>query len=330
MSPSRTSSPAKAHRQIKSENSMVQKSRFGKRFWIITTCVLLLIIAIALGVGLGVGLSNNGGGGGGGGGGGSSDDSPEPPQVTNPNATEGSFWRPEAGASWQIVLQPTITDLTLNVSVWDIDLYTTNASVIKQMHDNDSKVICYFSAGSYEDFRPDSRDFEKSDYGKPLDGWPGEWWLNVSSPNVRKIMSARLDLAQQKGCDGVDPDNVDGYDNDTGFDLTKQQSVDYMEYLATEAHGRNMSVGLKNAGGIVNSTLLMMQWQVNEQCVQYDECDLFQPFIVNNKPVFHIEYPKSAPSISASDNTTFCDSSSDTGFSTLLKNMNLDDWFQEC
>ncbi|KAL2076104.1 hypothetical protein VTL71DRAFT_1047 [Oculimacula yallundae] len=312
------------HQQLKSENEMAipQKSRFGKRFWIILGSILL-IIAIALGVGLGVGLTRHHGGGGG-------DDSPQPPPVNNTNATEGTFWRPEANTSWQIVLQYALNDTTPDVAVYDIDLFTNPKSTIDNLHSLGRKVICYFSAGSYEDFRPDSKSFKKEDYGKGLDGWAGEWWLNVSSPNVRKIMSSRIQMAQDKGCDGVDPDNVDGYDNDTGFDLTKEQAVDFMTFMAIEAHSRNMSIGLKNSGGIVNSTLPMMQWQVNEQCVQYGECDSFAPFIEANKPVFHIEYPKSAPSISSSDNGTFCDRSSDTGFSTLLKNMNLDNWYQGC
>lgn len=304
--------------------SIPQKSRSGKRFWIILGSVIL-VIAIALGVGLGVGLTRNGGGGGGG-----SDDSPQPPPVNNTNATEGTFWKPEAGTSWQIVLEYALNDTTPDVAVYDIDLFTNPKSTIDNLHSLGRKVICYFSAGSYENFRPDASDFKKEDYGKGLDGWPGEWWLNTSSTNVRSIMTTRIELAKTKGCDGVDPDNVDGYDNDTGFDLTKEDAVDYMTFMAIEAHSRNMSIGLKNAGGIVNSTLPMMQWQVNEQCVQYSECDSFTPFITNNKPVFHIEYPKSAPSISSSDNTTFCDKSTDEGFSTLLKNMNLDNWYQDC
>merc|ERR1712093_405314 len=158
--------------------------------------------------------------------GGGGDDSPQPPPVNNTNATEGTFWRPEAGTSWQIVLEYALNDTTPDVSVYDIDLFTNPKSTIDDLHSQGRKVICYFSAGSYEDFRPDADSFDKSDYGKPLDGWPGEWWLNVSSTNVRDIMTTRIELAKTKGCDGVDPDNVDGYDNDTGFDLTKEQAVD--------------------------------------------------------------------------------------------------------
>lgn len=64
---------------------------------------------------------------------------------------------------------------------------------------------------------------------------------------------------------GIDPDNVDGFDgHDTGFPLTANTAVEYMTFLASEAHSRNMSIGLKNAGSIVSRTLNMMQWEINE------------------------------------------------------------------
>ena len=143
-------------------------------------------------------------------------------------------------------------------------------------------------------------------------------------------MSARFALASSKGCDGVDPDNVDGYDNDSGFDLTPSTAVDFLTFLAIGAHGYNMSIGLKNAGAIVNATVDFLQWEVNEQCVQYQECDLFQPFVAAGKPVFHIEYPESAPAISSNTKNSVCDDSSAQGFSTVLKEMDLNDWVEDC
>ena len=50
--------------------------------------------------------------------------------------------------------------------------------------------------------------------------WPDERWLDTRSGNVREIMRGRLQLARDKGCDGVEPDNVDGFDNNNGLGLT--------------------------------------------------------------------------------------------------------------
>ncbi|KAH8674810.1 glycoside hydrolase superfamily [Tricladium varicosporioides] len=293
-----------------------------KRLWI-TLCAVIVCIAIALGIGLGIGLTQGGG-----------SDSISPPAPVIPtnytNTTTGDFWRPTAGTTWQIVLLSPPTDISLNVSVYDIDLFTTSTSMIAALHAQNRKVICYFSAGSYEANRTDSSQFKSSDKGKELSGWPGEFWLDTTSTNVRSIMSGRLDLAASKGCDGVDPDNVDGYDNNSGFNLTPSTAVDYLSFLTAKAHNLKLAIGLKNAGSIVNATLDMMQWEVNEQCEQYSECDVFRPFIAANKPVFHIEYPSSAPSISAKVKSKICNDASIKGFSTVMKEMDLDDWMEAC
>jgi hypothetical protein len=60
-------------------------------------------------------------------------------------------------------------------------------------------------------------------------------------------MLSGLDLAASKGCDGVDPDNVDGYDNDTGLGLTTNDGVSYLEFLSDAAHSRGMAIRLKKA-----------------------------------------------------------------------------------
>jgi hypothetical protein len=294
-------------------------SHRSKRFWIILSSVLL-VLGIGLGVGLGVGLTQ---------GSGSSPVSPPPLPPSN-YTTTGSFWQPPAGATWQIVLDYALNDTSPNVTVYDIDLFDNPNSTITSLHALNRSVICYFSAGSYEDWRPDASQFQPSDYSKPLDGWTGEYWLNTQSSNVRRIMTARLQLAASKGCDGVDPDNIDGYTDNTGFDLTEASAIDYLTFLAEGAHGLNLSLGLKNAAEIVNQTIDMMQWEVNEQCVQYQECDVFQPFIAAGKPVFHIEYPSSAPDVSASTKKGICDDPTAQGFSTILKDMDLDDWLDAC
>lgn len=182
------------------------RSRRRKLLCIVLPIVAVCILALALGLGLGLGLGGGSDDNNGSGGNGSSTPLP------SPNSTLP--WVPAVAATWQIILShpPDLSSaLTPNVSVYDIDLFDTPADTIKQLHSLGIKVLCYFSAGSYENWRSDAKDFKDADLGKPLDGWPGEKWLNLNSENVRNIMKKRIDLAAQKGCDGVDPDNVDGY-----------------------------------------------------------------------------------------------------------------------
>ena len=286
-----------------------------------------VLSAIALGVGLGVGLTYGGSSGG------ASISSPLniSNNLTSTNGTNGSIWSPTSSTSWQIELAHPLTNTSFHASVYDIDMFENNATTMNTLHNLDRRVICYFSAGSFENWRPDAASFNnKTDLGKPLDGWAGEWWLNTNSSNVRKIMLTRLDLAVTKGCDGVDPDNVDGYDNDNGLGLTQADAVDYVEFLADAARSRGLAVGLKNAGEIIPLVLGKMQWAVNEQCVQFGECDTWQPFIEAGKPVFHIEYPDGAPDMAAQKVNSICGNSDAKGFETVLKKMDLADWVEAC
>lgn len=245
-------------------------------------------------------------------------------------------WQPAVGATWQIVLLGKISENTsLNVDIFNIDLFDNDASIISTLHDKGRKVICYFSASSYEDWRPDESKFKKSDIGNPLAGWDGKSWLNLRSENVRDIMTSHLNLAVEKGCDGVNPDNINSYDNDNGIDLTADDMIDFVNFLANEAHARGLSIGLKNAGAIIPDIIDRMEWCVNEQCVEFGECDVFAAFIEVGKPVFHLEYPKGEEvnddkPVPEETVESTCGDADAAGFSTLIKNMNLDTWLQTC
>lgn len=196
------------------EQHHADKPNALRRHWkLLAIAGALLIVAIGLGVGLGVGLTQRGG----------HDDSDQDtdnnsgsnsdPGSDNRNRT--STWQPSVNATWQIVLQGAIKltngSASPDVAIWDLDLFDNDAETFKALQGHGKKVICYFSAGSYENFRPDKGRFNESDLGKPLDGWPNERWLDLNSDNVRSIMRDRIKLASSKGCDAIDPDNVDGY-----------------------------------------------------------------------------------------------------------------------
>ena len=88
------------------------------------------------------------------------------------------------------------------------------------LHALGSDVVCYLSAGSWENLRPDAGDFPARVMGRS-NGWPGEQWLDIRKIGVLgPIMKARLDMCAAKGFDAVEFDNVDGYQNRTGFPLT--------------------------------------------------------------------------------------------------------------
>ena len=243
------------------------------------------------------------------------------PYITH-NASTQPIWRPTPGTSWQIQFSGQI-DTSLDVQVYDLDLVDTPKSLIDQLHADGRKVMCYFSAGSWEDWRDDARDFPDYILGNNLGGWPGEKWLDIRRLDLLgPIMSARLDMAAQKRCDGVDPDNVDGYTNDTGFNLSYQDQLDYNTWLADQAHARGLAIGLKNDLDQIADLMPYFDWALNEQCFQYNECDLLLPFVAANKPVFGIEYE--------SDTISFCSLANQMNFDFLKKNWDLDSWRLAC
>lgn len=234
------------------------------------------------------------------------------PVVTRPGTT---VWQPAPGTSWQWQLSGPI-DTSYDVDMYDIDLFDVPQSVMDELHNDGRIVICYFSAGSYEEWRLDAGEFPNEVLGNPLDGWPGERWLDIRRLDLlAPIMTAWLDLAVQKGCEGVEPDNVDGYNNDSGFPLTAEDQLTYNTWLAAEAHQRGLSIGLKNDLDQIPELLPYFDWALNEQCFHYDECELLLPFVDAGKAVFGVEYE--------GDPAVFCPQANAYNFDWLLKDIDL-------
>ncbi|HEU5046301.1 MAG TPA: endo alpha-1,4 polygalactosaminidase [Rickettsiales bacterium] len=241
-------------------------------------------------------------------------------------ADEQEWYRPQAAAKWQIQLDGKVNP-SYPVEIYDIDLFDASDELIHKLHDSGKRVVCYFSAGSSEKWREDFSRFRPSDMGKPLKGWAGEKWLDVRSQNVREIMESRMDLAVQKGCDGIDPDNVDGYTNKPGLPFTAEDQLNYNRFLAQQGHKRHLAVGLKNDMGQAEALADDFDFSVNEQCFEYDECDKLEPFIERNKPVLNIEY-KSPYVKDVKERRKLCKQSRNMKFSTLILPLKLNDKFR--
>ena len=211
---------------------------------------------------------------------------PQPPQRPKSGKTH---WVPKLTDTWQWQLSGAL-NTSYDVTVYDIDLFDRPATTIEQLHHEGRRVVCYFSAGSSESWRPDFRRFQAADMGAGLDGWPGERWLDTRSQNVRAIMADRVRLAASKGCDGVEPDNVDAYSNRNGLGLSADQQYDYNLYLAQQAHAAGLAVGLKNDVDQVRSLEAQFDFAVNESCHEYGECEAYAVFTAAGKPVFNAEY----------------------------------------
>ncbi|MFC1413323.1 endo alpha-1,4 polygalactosaminidase [Streptacidiphilus sp. N1-12] len=236
-------------------------------------------------------------------------------------ASRGPRWQPVPGESWQWQLSRTV-DTGVDAAVYDIDGFDNSAAVVAALHAEGRRVICYINVGAYEDFRPDRSSYPAALLGAG-DGWPGERWLDVRrTALLRPIIARRFDMCRDKGFDAVEPDNVDGYANRSGFPLTAADQLAFNRMVAGLAHARGLAVGLKNDLDQVPALVGDFDFAVNEQCAEFQECGELAPFTNRGKAVFEAEY-----GLPVAD---FCPEARRMRFSAVLKHPVLDAWRRGC
>ncbi|MBZ9595500.1 endo alpha-1,4 polygalactosaminidase [Streptomyces yangpuensis] len=238
-----------------------------------------------------------------------------------PELAPGQRWQPPPGTGWQWQLTGRL-DTSVKAPVYDIDGFNTTKAQVAELKKAGRKTICYLSTGAWEDFRPDAEAFPRDLLGKG-NGWEGERWLDIRRvAELEPLMAKRFDMCRDKGFDAVEPDNMDGYQNTSGFPLTADDQLRYNRLIAKLAHDRGMAVGLKNDLDQIPQLVGDFDFAVNEQCAQYDECERLTPFIEAGKAVFHAEYELST--------SRFCPRSKTLKLSSIQKRYDLDAWRRVC
>ncbi|MDF5755029.1 endo alpha-1,4 polygalactosaminidase [Spongiactinospora sp. TRM90649] len=277
-------------------------------------------------------------------------------------APQGAYadkiWRPGPDTTWQWQIVGKIPKTLEKVDMYDIDLEAAvpsartvnvpgfggvkwkageNAGVIDRIHAAGKVAICYLDTGAYESYRPDAKLFPKQVIGANT-GWDDENWLDIRPESASKfapIIWARLDLAKQIGCDGVEPDQNNPLGNSPGFPITAAHQKAWYLQVARQAHARGLSVGMKNGVEVIDrDTVAAFDWALNEECFYYSECDEVKPFIDAGKAVFQTEFvdvwkDKKVNTV-AKVRQRVCSSSRTHRFATLIKSEVPDRTFQTC
>lgn len=229
----------------------------------------------------------------------------------------GPWWKPVAGLSWQWQIGGGTIDPNLEVDVFDID-WEESADTVEMLHAAGKKVVCYVSVGSWEEWRPDADDFPAAVLGNDYPDWPGEKFVDIRAQALRDVMASRFDTCKAKGFDAVEPDNMDVFSSDSGFDLTSADGVDYAEWMATACHDRGLAIVQKNAPEITEDIAAVYDGALTEDCyADGNWCADMQPYIDADKPVFACEYD-------AGIFDDACSWGTSRNYSFILKNLDLD------
>ena len=212
-----------------------------------------------------------------------------------------TFW-------YQLKNRPSPSQRQEKTQFFEVNLYEKNAPadpLVQAFRGQGKEVICYFSAGTSEDWRPDYKRISKHLKGNAVSGgissgqtWGGnnepERWLNIRDKKVVwSLMAARIVQAKKMGCTGVDADNVDAYSSGhkTGFGINRSDTKSYLQFLSETAHRAGLKIGLKNSDEIAGSVAGLFDFVVAEECFERNECHKYKSFLPN-KPVYVLEYRK--------------------------------------
>ena len=241
------------------------------------------------------------------------------PQVSQ---AASSWWVPPQNSTWQWQLSVPV-DQSVDAQVYDIDLFENEASVVSSLHAQGRHVICYMDAGTWEGWRPDASKFPASVLGKADPGWTEEKWLDIRQLSIiEPLIEARLKLCKEKGFDGVEADNVDGFQNSTGFPIAAAQQLTYNEWLANTAHALGLSIALKSDTDQAAELEPYFDFSLDEECFDYSECSQLEPFIKAGKAVFEVEYTKTP--------SQFCAQANAMKFMAMQKGLELEAWNSPC
>lgn len=226
-----------------------------------------------------------------------------------------------------------LTDVTsqdnFSSEVIDLDAFSTSAETVAHFKAQGKIVIAYVSIGSVESFRPDAGDFPAAIIGNVYEGFEDENWLDVRNIQaLAPILRARFDMIRDKGFDGIEPDNMNGYQNNTGFNLSTSDAVVFSRWLIEEAHSRGLSIGQKNAEELVPEMADEFDWMLTEDAFADNWYEQVTPYITLGKAVFVTEY---TDRMSASEfDSNVCPQSQASQFSAILKERDLTSFTLSC
>jgi hypothetical protein len=256
-------------------------------------------------------------------------------------------YHPAVGSTWQWQLNPdagaTGIDTSVVADMYEIDGFANDASTVATLHSLPGThvaqrgVTCYWSAGTMENWRPDAMSYDPMLLGQPYNGFTDERWIDIRRiSELAPLLRARMDMCKDKGFDAIEFDNMDSWfaDNGTGMNMTQEDAIAFVVWLAREAHLRGLSMALKSVVEIVPDVRDHVDYSVVEECFQNQECTRSSPntgglygydmMTEIGKAVFEAEYK----AYSATNNV--CTEANALQFGTIYKHVDLGSYRVSC
>lgn len=231
--------------------------------------------------------------------------------------TTGQNW------DWQLT-EP--LDLKRDVQVLDLHPDLVTAETMAGLKARGVKTICYVSVGTVEKTSHDRSAFPADVIGKVYGDWPDEQFLDIRRIDVLlPIMTARFERCKALGFDAVEPDNMDVYDNESGFDISADDAVAYVEALAKAAHGLDLAIAQKNVPALTSRLVGQLDFIVTESCFQDKWCDQASAYQKAGKAIFQAEYLDRPLDLAAA-----CKQAGELGMSLIAKDRDLTSQLMVC
>ena len=209
-----------------------------------------------------------------------------------------------------------------------------HASAIADLHTRTPPaiVVCQIGVGSIRLTDPDAKKFpiyEASPPNRqtaPAAGSVIGWSTTTADANERFIdihqaartiitplIKKRIDLAQTIGCDAIaaKDSDVPAFQDPGGIghgfpDISFSEYESWTGVVAGYAHSLRISVGPHNRSTLaVDQMAVTHDWIIAERCAEFQECDMYQPFLNRSKAVFALEYNKNEAGMD-NNPTTLC------------------------
>jgi hypothetical protein len=179
-------------------------------------------------------------------------------QTASAEQSQRGHWQPRPTTKpWQLQLKGRI-DTSIDVPVFEIDGVHSTHRTVRELHRLHARVICRLDLSS---FRGPTHSLERL-----------------------------FATCERKGFDAVAPGNLAGWENRTGFGISRHARLLFYRWVANQAHGRGMAVALSNDGRLARALVDDFDFAIAEQCFQFHECGHYRPFVRHRKAVFEVEY----------------------------------------